>query len=178
MNHRLGAAEPLPVAARQYHADHAMQTSNRFGYDVSFCCRTPTPNGVPHRASGRAADDFTPRAGWWFGSGVEPPRRRYREPCRAPVVGHSLSPLDGRAATALSSGLEVAMPLEARSPLPSLLCLSKMSVKSMHGCLAAALIGLTPAIAQARAARPDPLKDDAGCDHYRGVPSDPGSGAR
>ncbi|HLT37774.1 MAG TPA: MYXO-CTERM sorting domain-containing protein [Enhygromyxa sp.] len=45
-----------------------------------------------------------------------------------------------------------------------------MSGDRLQPWLLAALIGLAPTLAQARAARPDPLKDEAGCDHYRGVP--------
>jgi hypothetical protein len=36
--------------------------------------------------------------------------------------------------------------------------------------LGAALLCMSPALAQAKAARPDPLAAEAGCDHYRGVP--------
>jgi MYXO-CTERM domain-containing protein len=41
-----------------------------------------------------------------------------------------------------------------------------------HGWLelSAALLCMVPALAQAKAERPDPLKSEAGCDHYRGVP--------
>lgn len=37
-------------------------------------------------------------------------------------------------------------------------------------CMGAALLCMSPAIAQAKAARPDPLPAEAGCDHYRGQP--------
>lgn len=36
--------------------------------------------------------------------------------------------------------------------------------------MSAALLCMSPAIAQAKAARPDPLPAEAGCDHYRGQP--------
>ena len=36
--------------------------------------------------------------------------------------------------------------------------------------LVAALLGVSPALVEAKAARPDPLPAEAGCDHYRGVP--------
>ena len=47
-----------------------------------------------------------------------------------------------------------------------------MSTREKLGlsCLVAALLGVSPALVQAKAARPDPLPAEAGCDHYRGVP--------
>jgi hypothetical protein len=41
---------------------------------------------------------------------------------------------------------------------------------SKYCCLGATLLCMMPALAQAKAERPDPLKAEAGCDHYRGTP--------